>query len=116
MNNFYDLPTELQEYIHVFNPDHRTNLEKVHENLFADFHFHYLSFVHEELVMSQAYICDYEYCEAEVIRSDAVEGMAHLPPQVNWARRFRFCNESCKSAGMSWIQKDYRKTLRRMGF
>lgn len=63
MNTFYDLPTDLQEYIHGFNPYHRTKLEKVHEDLFADFHYHYLSFVHKELVMSQTYICAYEDCK-----------------------------------------------------
>jgi hypothetical protein len=119
MNNFYKLPTVLQEYIHVFKPDHRTNLEKVHEDLFADFHYHSLSFVHEEfeeLVMSEAYECDYEYCQETVSRADAVEGTSYLPPQVNWTRQFHFCNEDCKSAGMCWIQDDYNKSLRRMGF
>lgn len=100
MNTFYDLPTDLQEYIHGFNPYHRTKLEKVHE----------------ELVMSQTYICDYEYCEAEVNRVDAVQGFIYLPSQLNWTRQFHFCNEDCKSAGMGWIYRDYRKALRRLGF
>ena len=116
MNTFYDLPPDLQDYIHGFNPYHRTKLEKVHEDLFADFHYHYLSFVHKELVMTQTYICDYEYCEAEVNRVDAVQGFIDLPSQLNWTRQFHFCNERCKSAGMGWIYRDYRKALRQLGF
>lgn len=96
MTTFNDLPQHLQLYIFEFNPEHREKLKAVHH----------------ELIMSQTYICDYEYCESEIPRDEAVEGSLPLPEEINLRRTFHFCDEHCKSAGLYWIMDGYKKFLR----
>jgi len=112
MTTLYDLPEFLQQYIFEFNPEHRDNLKKVHDSLFRDFHEYNMHDVLDELIMAQTYICDYEYCEAEIPRGEAVEGSLPLHEQIDLRRIFHFCNEHCKSAGLYCIMDDYRKFLR----
>lgn len=112
MTTFNDLPEHLQLYIFEFNPEHREKLKEVHNDLFRDLHIYNMCDVLDELIISQTYICDYEYCEAEIPRSEAVEGLLPLQESNNLPRRFHFCNEKCKSAGLYWIMDSYRKFLR----
>lgn len=112
MTTFNDLPQHLQSYIFEFNPEHREKLKEVHKDLFRDFHVYNMHDVLEELIMAQTYICDYEYCESEIPRGEAVEGSLSLHEQIDLQRTFHFCNEDCKSAGLYWIMDDYKKFLR----
>ena len=112
MTTFNDLPKQLQLYIFEFNPEHREKLKAVHEDLFRDFHVYNMHNVLNELIMAQTYICDYEYCEAEIPRGEAVEGSLPLHQQIDLRHTFHFCNEHCKSAGLHWIMDDYKKFLR----
>ena len=112
MTNFNNLPHHIQLYIFEYNPEHREQLQKVHENLFRDFHIYNMSWVLDELIMKQTITCDYEYCEADIAKCEAVEDSLPLPENINLKHTFHFCNDECKSAGMYWIMDDYRKFLR----
>lgn len=112
MTTFNNLPKHLQQHILEFNPEHREKLKTVHEDLFRDFHEYNMHNVLDELIMSQTYICDYEYCESEIPRGEAVEGSLSLHEQINLPRTFHFCNEHCKTAGLYWIMDTYKKFLR----
>lgn len=112
MTTFNDLPKQLQLYIFEFNPEHRENLKEVHNDLFRDFHVYNMSWVLDELIMAQTITCDYEYCEADILKCDAIEGTLPLLEDIHLPRRFHFCNENCKSAGLYCIMDDYNKFLR----
>jgi hypothetical protein len=96
MTTFNDLPKHLQLHILEFNPEHREKLKDVLD----------------ELIRSQTYICDYEYCESEIPIGEEVVGSLSLHEQINLRRTFHFCNEHCKSAGLYWIMDSYKKCLR----
>lgn len=112
MTTFNDLPTHIQYYIFEFNPEHRENLKKIHEDLFADFHAYNMSYVFDELIHSLEYVCDYEYCESRIPIGEEYAHTLDLPGEVNVKTTYRFCNENCCSAGMYWIEDDLRKFLR----
>lgn len=112
MITFNDLPEHLQIHIFEFNPEHRENFKKIHKDLFREFHVYNMAYVLDELIISQTYICDYEYCEAEIPIGEEVAYTLNIPHATNTQPTFHFCNEECCSAGMYWIQKNYRNFLR----
>ena len=115
MTTFQDLPQHIQEYIHGFNPEHRASLNRVHEDLFADFHVYNMSSVLDELINNyeSEHMCDYEYCERDIPIGEEIEEILEFHPDLHREpMTFHFCNEHCCSAGMSWIRDDFGKFFR----
>jgi len=115
MTLFCDLPHEIQEYIHGFNPEHRVRLNRVHEDLFADFHVYNMSSVLDELIngYESEHRCDYEYCERDIPIGEELEEILEFHPDLHREpMTFHFCNEHCCSAGMSSKRDDFRKLFR----
>ena len=99
MTTFQDLPQHIQEYIHGFNPEHRFRLHRVHKELVRKYEF--------------THTCNYEYCERIIPNGEEVKKTLYFHPDYHREpKSFIFCNEHCCSAGMYWIEDDYRKMFR----
>ncbi len=115
MTTFQYLPQHILVLIFEFNPEHRASLNRVHEDLFADFHVYNMSYVLDELTNNyeSEYNCHYEYCERDIPIGEEVEEIMEFHPDLHREpQTFRFCNEYCCSAGMYWIKDDFRKMFR----
>jgi hypothetical protein len=115
MTTFNDLPQHIQLYIYEFNPEHRACLNRVHEDLFADFHIYNMSYVLDELINNYEsnYDCDYEYCEKNIPAGEEIEEILEFHPDLHREpQTFHFCDEHCQSAGMYWIRDGFRKFFR----
>lgn len=115
MTTFQDLPQHIQVHIFEFNPEHRADLSRVHEELFADFHVYNMSDVLDELANNYEsnHICDYEYCNRDIPVGEEIEEIMEFHPDLHREpQTFHFCNERCCSAGMYWIRDDFNKLFR----
>jgi len=97
MTTFQDLPQHIQEYVHGFNPEHKPSLNRVHN----------------QLIRKLTHRCAYEYCEEIIPIGEEIKETLYFHPDYHREpQTFHFCNEKCRSAGMYWIEDDFRKLFR----